>query len=171
MKCFSTTLLFLGLFIAIPDPAQGQLKKTPADVAAAMLVKVAEFERNLSDGRDIQIYVMAAPEVAAELKKGIGSLIGKSTLRGVESGAGLPSTKPSILYVESASEVDRVLGYTRSQKILSATGNPDLVEKGITLGFGVGDDGKPKIVLNTVGSVQEGLDWNPAILRIARTVN
>ena len=164
-KLFLPVVLFL-----ICGQAVAQLKKPPADISAAMLIKVADFEKKISDGRDVSIYVLGAPEVAAELRKGIGRSIGKSVLRSVEAGSDLPATTPSILYVDASARVSEVIGYTRRNKILSATGNPDLVGKGITLGFGVGKDGKMKILLNSTSSGEEGLEWNPAIFKIAKMV-
>jgi len=163
-------LLLTGAAVLMCSMANAQLAKAPPEVTAAMLVKVAVFEMNLSDGRDISIYVMGAPEVAAELRKGIGKDVGKSKLQRVESGVNLPESRPSILYVGSASRIEEALEYTRSNKILSVTGDPNLMDRGITLGFGIGDDSKPKIVLNPQSAAQEGLEWNPAIFKIAKTV-
>ena len=70
----------------------------------------------------------------------------------------------------SASRIEEALEYTLSNKILSVTGDPNLMDRGITLGFGIGDDSKPKIVLNPQSAAQEGLEWNPAIFKIAKTV-
>jgi len=163
-------LLLPGVLFLIWGQVEAQLKKPPAEITTAMLIKVAAFEKSLSDGRDVTLYVLGSPEVAAAMRKAIGTPIGNSSLRGVESGDDLPASKPSILYVESASKVNAAIGYTRSNKILSAAGNPDLVEKGITLGFGIGDDGKPKIFLNKTGSNEENLEWNPALFKIAKLV-
>ena len=169
MNYLKKLLLPVVLFL-ICGLAEAQLKKPPTDIAAAMLIKVADFEKKISGGDDISIYVLGAPDIAAELRKGIGKPIGKSVLRSVEAGSELPATRPSILYVDAAARVNEVIGYTRRNKILSATGNPDLVGKGITLGFGIGEDGKMKILLNGTSSGEEGLDWNPAILKIAKMV-
>jgi hypothetical protein len=161
-------LLLPAVVLLLTGQAKAQLKKAPADVAAAMLIKVADFEKNISDGRSVGIYVMGAPEVAAELRKGVGKPIGKGTLGRVDAGNGLPSGRPDILFVGSASGVVSALEYTRKNRVLSATGSPDLVERGITLGFGIGEDDKPKILLNSKSSAAEGVDWNPAILKIAK---
>jgi len=44
-----------------------------------------------------------------------------------------------------------------------------LTTLGISLGIGL-EDGKPKILLNLSASKDEGIDWNPAILKIATTL-
>ena len=163
------SIVFLSIILIIPLIAGTTV--TPAKLVSAFIVKLASFEKNLSSSPgDITIYVMGAPEVAKELKTGIGKSIGKATLKNVISGDKLPDTKPSIFYIGDESKVDEVKNYCRSNKVLSVTGLPDLVAKGITLGVGIGEDGKPRILLNISSSVEEGLDWNPAILKVATTI-
>ena len=88
----------------------------------------------------------------------------------MQSGNSLPSSKPSILFVADNGKDDMATKYTQENKVLSATNIPDLVSKGVTLGFGVGSDNKPKILLNVNSSAKEGLDWNPAIMKVAQIV-
>lgn len=148
-----------------------QTQETPANVAAALILKVAAYERNISDkAEDVTVYVMGAVEVADELRKGIGKSVGNSTLNAIEEGDGLPSIKPSILYIGDESRVNEALEYTRSNKILSVTGKPSLVTEGVTLGIGISDSGKPEIIINLSSSVEEGLDWNASIMRVAKTI-
>jgi hypothetical protein len=147
-----------------------QAKEAPASLAAAMITKVAGFEKGVNGAGEVDVYVLSAPEVAAELKKGVGKPIGSATLKTVDAGDGLPASKPSVLYIGDASKLDAAIKYTRANKVLSTTGLPDIVSKGIALGFGVGEDGKPVILLNLSASVEEGLDWNPAIMKVAKTL-
>jgi hypothetical protein len=161
------SVLFLSL---VSSSLHAQMKNAPANVVAAMLVKVIHFEKNIANGGDITIYVLNAQDVAIELKKAVGMSIGKSTLKNVTSGKTLPADKPSVIYFDDVSQLNAVTEHTYSNKILSATGHPDLVERGVTLGFGIGEDNKPKIILNLNASLEEELDWNPAILKIAKTV-
>ncbi len=141
----------------------------PASVSAALIIKLAALEKNLSSGGNITIYVLGAPDVAAALKEGIGTKIGGGALSDVLSGDEMPAAKPSILFLGNATKVDEVISYTRAQKVLSATGTPDLISKGVTLGIGVEND-KPVVLLNVSSSSEEGLDWNPAIMKIVKTI-
>ncbi len=169
-----TTLLLTVLFIVsiiCIDHAFAQMKDAPADVAAAIIIKIAAFEKKVSsEEKSITIYVLGDPAVAAEFKKGIGQSIGKATLKNVERGAGLPGSPPDILYIGDRTNIKAVLEYTHTNKVLSATGIPDLVEKGVALGVGIGEDDKPKVLLNLTGSAEEGLNWNPAVIKIAKTI-
>lgn len=161
-------LLFSFAYVNISLVAQ--VKDAPANIAAAMVIKVVAFEKTLGAGGDISIFVLGSDDIASELNKAVGKPIGKSTLKSVESGDALPASQPSVLFVADPSKFDAAVSYTSENKVLSVTGNPDLVSKGITLGFGLGDDNKPKILLNLSASANEGRDWNPAILKVAKTM-
>ncbi|MCD4691787.1 MAG: YfiR/HmsC family protein [Calditrichales bacterium] len=168
LRIIIISLLFLTF---APQHIQAQIKSAPAQLTAAFIIKLAAFEKNLSGSeKDITIYVMGAPKVAKEFKKGIGKKIGKATLKNVVEGKRLPNTDPSILYVGNSSKLKEALKYTRSNKILSVTGVPKLVKEGVTLGIGIGKDGKPEIFLNLASSAEEELNWNPAIMKVAKII-
>jgi acylphosphatase len=153
------------LLLFLNTQVSAQTKEAPASIAAALLVKVIGFEKNISAG-DITIYVLGSSSMASELKK----VIGQAKIKTVDSGNSLPSAKPSILFVADNNKADAAMKYTQENKVLSATNIPDLVSKGTTLGFGVGADNKPKILLNVTSSAKEGLDWNPAIMKVAQVI-
>jgi hypothetical protein len=155
----------IGIIFFLSAQSHGQTKEAPASITAALLVKVIGFEKNIS-GNNIVVYVLDSNELYNELKK----LIGQANIKAVQSGSSLPSSKPSILFVADESKVADATKYTQRNNVLSATNIPDLVSKGVTLGFGVGEDNKPKILLNVTSSAKEGLDWNPAIMKVAQII-
>ncbi|MCZ6677982.1 MAG: YfiR/HmsC family protein [Candidatus Poribacteria bacterium] len=168
-----TTLKVAFLFIFIIGNTQlyAASKDAPPKIVAVLIVKLIAFDKKIGgSAKDLTIYVMGAPNVAKALEKGIGKKIGKATLKNVVQGDGLPENKPDVFYVGDASKVDEASNYTRSNKVLSVTGIVELIPKGISLGMGVGDDGKPKILLNLTAAKSEGIDWNPAILKVASEV-
>jgi len=138
----------------------------PAKVQAAVFVKALAFNKGLAAGGDISIHVVDSPEFATAMKKGIGTAVGKARIGAVTEGNGLPAEKPAVVYLGDASRRDEIIQYTRANKIMSITGLPDQVQKGITMGVGILRD-KPKIILNLSSSREEGIDWNPALLKIA----
>jgi hypothetical protein len=173
MKRLLPTASVALLFAFICGEAQlyAEPDEVPANMIAAILIKVAGFEKNLSGSSgDLTIYVMGAPNVAEELKTAIGKKIGQATVANVEKGENLPGTKPALLYIGNATKVDEAIQYSRTNKILSVSGIPELVAKGVTVGIDIGEDGKPKILLNLTSSAAEGLDWNPALLKFAQTM-
>ena len=167
MKRFKSIfgIWIIGIIFFLSAQSHGQTKEAPASITAALLVKVIGFEKNIS-ANDIIIYVLGSNDLYSELKK----IIGQANFKVVQSGNTLPSSKPSILFVADQGKVDDAIKYTQQNKVLSATNIPDLVSKGVTLGFGIGDDNKPKILLNVTSSAKEGLDWNPAIMKVAQVI-
>jgi hypothetical protein len=161
-----TCAILIASCFAVYCPAQDM--DAPANVVAALLVKVATFEKNLAGGIDLYIYVLGEPDVAAELQKAVGKELGRSTLKRVDKGNALPSEKPSILFIGDPIRANEAVAYCRANKVLSVTHKPALVLKGVTLGFGVNEAGKPSILLNLSSSVEENLDWNPAIMKVAK---
>ncbi len=165
MKKTIITLVFVLITICNYDGfAQ---KESSASVAAALTLKLVGFNSKLSGG--IKIYVVGNDALANEMKKGIGKPIGKATLESVDGGNDIPSGKYQVIVCGSTAKVSAVSKYAKSNKILSITNIPSLLSKGISLGIGVGDDNKPKIMLNLTQSNEEGIDWNPAIMKVAET--
>lgn len=169
--CWTKTLFLMGtLLIAITGSGYAS-EAIPDEVAAALIVKLVPMEKGLmSIGGDIVIHVIGSPTLADALRKAVGKPIGKCKLSKVTDGDDLPTEKPAVLILADAAKISEAIEYTYKEKVLSVTNKPELVEKGISLGMGIGDNGKPKILLNMTASVEEELDWNPAILKIAKTI-
>ena len=162
-KLMSAIWFIVSLLLCRQLPAQ--TKNAPAAVAAALLVKVLGFEKNISAG-EITIYVLASPAIAAALK----TVMGETNIKHVHSGNNLPASKPSVLFIGDESKLSAAIEYTRKNKVLSATSVTDLVIKGVSVGFGIGDNNKPKILLNINSSAEEDLEWNPAIMKVAQII-
>ena len=157
--------IFISLLFIDSNQVQAQVYPIPGDIAARLLVKVIDFEKNISK-KDITIYVQGAPDIAKALQK----YVGQAGITEVLSGSSLPTTKPTIYFVSNAGYLADVIKYTRNNKVLSVSNYPAFVETGITLGFGVGEDKKVKILLNVASSEEEGLEWKPAIMKVAQIV-
>ncbi len=149
-------VLVLLLFLVSVHFAQ----KAPANLRAAILVKVLAFEKNYKPNG--AIYVIGDNELAAQLEAS-----GKFSK--VDKGTGAPSGSYDAVYCDDAGLVGAVTAYTKGKKVPSLTGVLGLVEKGITVGIGI-DGGKPKILMNLSSSQAEGLDWNPAIFNIVTKI-
>jgi hypothetical protein len=163
--------IWLALSLSVVAlPIFSQILDAPQNIAAALLIKLSAFEKTISSTGDVMVYVLGAPDVASELQKVVGQSIGQSRLAKVKSGENIPAEKPDILYIGKTSKLTQAIAYTRNNKILSITGMPNLVMEGVTLGIGVGSDGRPKVVLNLSSTVEENLTWNPAIMKIARII-
>ena len=84
----------------------------------------------------------------------------------VTEGAGLPSSRPSIIYIGKTSKLKKILSYTKKNRTLSITGLPELVNKGVSFGVGL-EKKKLKILLNISSSQDEKIVWNSAVLKMA----
>ncbi len=172
MKCSTwvkSLLLACAILTVVGNVARAA--EAPPKVAAALITKLIAFEKSLmaKDG-DMTIHVIGSAKLVDALKKAIGKKLGKRTLGKVTTGDTLPSGKLDVLILADANMLTKVIAYTRKNKVLSITNDPEMVVGGISLGVGVGSDGKPTVAVNLASSKEEGLDWNPAILKIAKTV-
>lgn len=148
----------------------GDVKQAPNDVAVALLVKVLSFEKRLSITDEITIFVMDNHELAQAFLEAKGQKIGRGTIAEIITGSQLPRRKPSIICIGANVNIDDVKKYTRENEVMSITILPDMVDEGVSLGVGVGEDNKPKILLNLSASKEEGLEWNTAIMKSAKVV-
>ncbi len=138
----------------------------PPPLQAALFVKLLSFHQGIGGG--VRVHVMEGSDFARELKKVIGVKIGKSSLTEVTEGKHFPAEPPTVLYVGDADLAKEVIRYTREKKVLSITGLPGLIQKGITLGVGI-SGGKPRILLNISASKEEDIPWDHAILKVSTT--
>lgn len=177
LKTLSILAAFAALVCAIPIHSLGESSAAPereygaapVEIQAALFIKLFLFNKDLNSGGDLVLHVIDAPAFAAEIGKSVGKRIGKSTFTAVTESDGLPKQKPSVVYLGRSEGLEEVVRYTHQQQILSITGVPELVRKGVTLGVGTREQ-KPKILFNLSASEKEGMDWNPVIMKIAEIV-
>lgn len=168
LTTWTAALLLLMLFSLLPSGARSApLDVVPEKLQAALFIKIMAMSKELSSGEDITIHVVRAPGVAAELKKAVGRAVGRSTIVAINNGDGPPDAPPTALYVGEGEDADALIRYCRENGVLSITGTPALVEKGVTLGVAFSDD-KPKILLHIRASKAEGITWNPTLLKISK---
>ena len=168
-KKSSTVTMIVSMILFFCTEVSAQ-KNAPASIAAALTYKVIKYEKTIESSGEISIYVLGAVDIQSELEKGIDKEIGGSILKSVDGGEGLPASKPSVLFVGSESKLNTAINYSREHKVLTVTNIPGLVTSGVTLGIGIGDDGKPCILINLTSSVEENLNWNAAIMKVAKTI-
>lgn len=140
----------------------------PVRVQAAFMMKLLSLNQNLKG--EVTVAVMGADELAAKLDGLVGRPIGpNSTLGEVLRWTKLGESHADVLLIGEDVDLEAALTFTRSSKILSATGSAELVFEGVSLGI-VGFEGKPKVLLNRVASDSEGVKWNRAIFDLCDTV-
>ncbi len=164
-KLMLSIMLILGLLSPVASLA---VDKAPGKVQLALFMKLLPFNKNISGGGEITIYVIGSESFAKLAKTAIGKPIGKSKITKVKVVDSVPSdiNKMSIVYVGDESKIKAAIKVTQAKKVLSITGIPAAVTKGITLGVGI-EKKKPRILLNLSSSKEEAINWNPAILKVA----
>lgn len=161
--------LIIAIGLSTQPTFSEEISTAPVAIQAAIFLKLLEFDKNISGSGAITICVVGSPEFAAAMKKAEGKTVGSATIGKVFEGTGTPTEKPSVIYIGSESVLSQLQTYTKANKILSITGTPDFVAKGVSLAVGI-SEGKPKIMLNLSASKDEGIDWNPAILKVAAAI-
>lgn len=151
-------LAFDGVF----DPA-------PPELAAALLCRLAGMRLEPAES-EIVVHVMGDREVASALKALQGRSVGAVTLREVSSGTRLPEEAPSILYIADKTQVSHVASYCRANKVLSVSGQPEIFSYGTAIGIGVGEGGRPLIILNSKLATSEGWLWGDDFASIATVI-
>lgn len=173
MKFKSVVILPIIMIVVfmLSQPIRAQNKTTDPEMVAELILKLVSFEKQRSASTsEITVYVMGSDDVAKALDKKIGTKVGKATLKKVEKGEELPEDIPDVFYIGDDTKLFSAIMFTRTQDVLSVTALSHMAEKGVTLNIATATDGSPSISLNLTSSKEEGLNWNPAILKIARAV-
>jgi hypothetical protein len=159
------------LLLLSHDLLPAQTTPAPANVGAALIIKLLSFEENISSmEKGISVYVLGSPDMESEMRTCLGKTIGTASIKTVSGGDSMPETPPKILVVGQGANINEAIAYTRAKSILSATNIPEFVKKGVTLGIGKGADKKPVILLNLRSANKEKCEWNPAIMKIAEII-
>ena len=149
-----------------------KLKKAPPSIQSALLVKLLAMNKTVSQGGNITILVLGSRNVAMAMKTGVGKSIGASKLAHVVEISEVPSKSPegpTVFYVGDEKKLAESIAYCRQHKIQTMTGLPKLVGKGITIMVGIYQK-KPKILIDLGNAKKEGIEFNPAILKIATEI-
>lgn len=159
----------MGIFFMFFPAYGAEYGFVPYKLQAALFFKILNFHNGVNQGKDVVIHVVDNPEFAGEMKTYIGKKIGKSTLTRVTEGDRFAGKIPSVVYVGRKENIEPILEFTRAHSILSITGHPGLLKKGVTMGIGEHEK-KPRILLNIESSKKEGVNWNPVIIKISKII-
>lgn len=77
----------------------------------------------------------------------------------------------SVLYVAPGCSrfLDGILKVSQARGVTTATGVPDYVRRGVSVGIGLADD-RPQILINQASARAEGSEFDASLLRIATVV-
>ncbi|MBN2280312.1 MAG: DUF4154 domain-containing protein [Candidatus Marinimicrobia bacterium] len=165
MKKTLTTLAIL--FIATTS-IFAQYKPADPSQVTQMLSMACVFEKTIASLSECSIYVYDNADIEKAVSSFKGQKLGNATLKNLTAGNSLPSERPDIILIGNSNNYAEILAYCNENDVLSLTNIPSLVKKGVTLGMGIDDAGAPKLLINPEGVAEQGKNFNPAIMKMAK---
>jgi hypothetical protein len=164
------TKLTIATFLIVLTAGNVFAQYSPADAthSSQMVSMACIFEKGISEKADCEIYIYKNPDVQNVIKTFEGQKLGNTTLKTLSSGEGLPTGHPDIVFIGDKKNFEELLAYCNDNDVLTLTNIPSLVKKGVTLGMGVDGAGTPRLLINPDGVAEQGRNFNPAIMKIAK---
>ena len=180
----------LALFSAVPAWLSAQQMDVPARLQIPLLYKILSFDRNFTARAGDQVVIaiiyqsgFRASVVAREqIEDALGhtaSPFGTRSLRWVAIEAGSGSTleqalrehEADVIYVTPLRGVDLdvIADAARRSRLMTVTGIPPYVERGLSVGVGIEQE-RPMIIINLAAARAEGADYTAQLLRVSRVI-
>jgi hypothetical protein len=161
------------------------------DLQIPLILKVLTYDRHFENraSTELTVGIVYSPENAASAQAmtaiaGVFQTFSDKTVRNVAirySSVGFTnqealerfaqSNKVNVFYIApgNARNLETLLKISGVQQIVTTTGVPEYVEKGVAVGIGVRQD-KPQILINLPSSKSAGVEFDASLLRIARVI-
>ncbi len=133
-----------------------------------MVSMACVFEKTISKQAECSIYIYDNEEIEKAIKSFEGQKLGNATLSSLTAGDIIPTSKPDIVIIGNKKNYKEILAYCDENDILALTNIPTLVKKGVSLGMGVDNAGQAKLLINPKGVANQGRNFNPAIMKMAK---
>ena len=180
----------LALFSAVPAWLSAQQMDVPARLQIPLLYKILSFDRNFTARAGDQVVIaiiyqsgFRASVVAREqIEDALGhtaSPFGTRSLRWVAIEVGSGSTleqalrehEADVIYVTPLRGVDLdvIADAARRSRLMTFTGIPPYVERGLSVGVGIEQE-RPMIIINLAAARAEGADYTAQLLRVSRVI-
>jgi hypothetical protein len=181
----------LGLLLAAV-PGSAQTMPMPVDIQLPLFLKILTYDRSFvyKARSAITIGVVYLPgdpesvkakdEMVANLQRLAATTIKNLPIKYVvlefrdvaSLDKAVKAGKVNVFYVAPGlgDQLPHLLKMARSYAITTATGVPEFVQRGISVGIGIKADKKPDILINLPSSRSEGSEFDASLLRIATVV-
>jgi hypothetical protein len=158
------------------------------DLQVPLILKILTYDRHFETkaGRDLSIGIVYAPydpdsvktanDVAETLYRYSGKTVKRLPVRyfllEYTNAEGLDRSVQqrsiSVIYIApgNGKNLDGILGVSKTRSATTATGVPDYVRRGVSVGLGVAQD-RPQILINLPSSRREGSEFDASLLRIS----
>lgn len=182
-------LVFIFTFAGLLVPIYAEKMPVPADIQLTLLMKILTYDRALKErcpeSINIGVLYNSKDESSVEAKGEIVDVLNKYAGRKVSK---LPfeysevdwqskdslinwiqENKINMLYIAPgfSEQIKEITAITQELNILSTTGIPKYVKKGVSICIGLKNE-KPQIIVNLESSKEEGVDLDAKMLRIAK---
>ena len=146
---------------------------TPEEVQAVLMLKVVGFIRELGGKpkSDVTVGVLGGGSVLSIMQGALATSKLKITVKEVDL-SNLDGIQILFIPINTGSDLIRqAKSKAKGTKILTVGGDPQFVpEYNLTLSFHL-INGKPRILINTASSAEEGVKFGSRLLAIADSVN
>jgi hypothetical protein len=175
------------LLRASPTAAAEPMPLTP-DLQVPLILKILTYDRHFEAkaGAELVIGIVYAPvdpssvkaanDVADTLYRFSGKTVKRLPIRYFliefttpeNLARSIAQRAISVLYVApgNAQNLEGIARVSQARGVTTATGVPDYVRKGVSVGIGVADD-RPQILINLPSTRSEGSEFDASLLRIA----
>ena len=169
--------------------AADEAPTVPAPLQMTLLLRALAFERNLVERSGEQltigvVYVAGDPvserardEIVETLREAATKTVKKLPIRSVvlryTSAADLEQAvkadRVGVLYLTpgNSAHLDALLKVTQAQRVITVTGVPDYVKRGVALGVGRNKQDKNELIINLRAARSEGSEFDSRLLRVA----
>jgi YfiR/HmsC-like len=176
---------------AADDPVPPDAMAVSPDLQIPLLLKVLTYDRHFENraATELNICIVYAPGNAASASamtaisgvfrtfsdKTVKNLVIRHASVGFTNEVALARfaqlNKVNVFYIApgNAQNLETLLRISGGQQIITTTGVPDYVERGVAVGIGVRQD-KPQILINLASSKSAGIEFDASLLRIARVI-
>jgi hypothetical protein len=172
-------------------PGTAEIMPVPAELQVPLILKILTYDRNFESKTQTELRVgivfvsgnpasiKAKNEIVEVFRSFSDKTVKKLAIKHsaveyvsdsqVEEAA--RSNQFNIFYVApgNSKNLDTLLRISRARQIITTTGVPAYVDRGIAVGVGVEQD-KPHVLINLTSSKAEGSEFDASLLRIAKVV-
>jgi hypothetical protein len=171
--------------------ADVEVNPVPADLQVPLLLKVLTYDRNFVKrgwtALNIAIVFVGNDPASSKARSDILDVFKRSSDKTLRN---LPISFTAVEYMSdsqienvvktgqfnmlyiapgNARNLPKLLEVSQSQQIITTTGVPDYVQRGVAVGIGVRQD-RPEILINLQSSKSAGSEFDASLLRVARVI-
>lgn len=177
--------------LSVPAVVLAQGAPVPADLQVTLILKVLTYDRRLlqESTTEVNVGILYFPSNAGSVaaRNAVEQILQQfadKTVKGrpirhvaieyttaAELQSRVVANRINVLYVApgNSEHLESVLQVSQKNGIVTATGVPDYVTRGVSVGIGLRQD-KPHILINLTSARSEGSEFDASLLRIATVV-